>query len=496
MMNSMIRLMAVPLLMGLVALCAAATAASSEDIAEVVAGNSRFALDLYRQLADSSEGNLFMSPYSVSTALAMTYAGARGNTAVQMADVLQFTLPADDLHSAFGELIGQINDPAREGYTLSVANRLWGQRDYPFLPEFLNTVEENYGAGLERLNFIGAPEASRSAINEWVEDQTNDKIRDLLPYGSITSDTRLVLTNAIYFLGDWQYQFDPELTAEGSFFVTPQESITLPMMHQEASLRYGEYEGVQVLELPYNNEELSLVALLPDEIDGLAALEASLTPETLDDYLGQLTTRDVSVRLPKFEMTSEFSLSDTLATLGMTDAFDPASADFSGITGGRDLYISMVVHKAFIQLDEEGTEAAGATGVIAPTGDPNPEFHADHPFCFLIRDNLTDSILFLGRVVEPEASRIDTELTTLVGDLNGDDIVGGDDLDIVRGSWGQSVDPGCLLCGDPSGDGLVGSADLDIVRADWGASAPAVPEPSTFVLLLVGAVFAAFRRRR
>lgn len=482
-------------------LCVSAPAASPEELAAVVAGNNRFALDLYQELAGDSGENLFLSPYSVSTALAMTYAGARGNTAAQMAQTLHFPFSAEEFHPAMGGVICQINDPAREGYTLNVANRLWGQQGYPFLPEFLGTVEDHYSAGLEELDFIGSPEPSRATINQWVEDQTNNKIQNLLPQGSITPDTRLVLTNAIYFLGDWKYQFDPKSTSDAPFFVSPQESITLPLMQRFAELRYGDYDGVQVVELPYQNEELSLVAFLPDDIGGLPAFEAALTPELLDTYLDGLVTDGVSVWLPRFEMTSQFALGGTLSAMGMTDAFDPLAADFSGINGGRDLFISSVVHKAFIQLDEKGTEAAAATGVVVGVTsvdpDPIPEFRADHPFCFLIRDNLTESILFLGRVVAPEASKLEPRSASIAGDLDGDGLVGSDDLDLIRANWGRFVIPGDAASGDADGDGVVGSGDLDVVRFGWGSKAPAsVPEPGTGLVACALAVGLLWRRRR
>lgn len=472
-------------------------AQTSADIAAVVDGNNRFALDFYRQLAGGSEENLFCSPYSVSTALAMTYAGARGNTAAEMAQTLQFPLPAEEFHCAMQGLIHQINDPSREGYSLRVANRLWGQEEYPFLPAFLGTVAENYGAGLEQLDFIHEPEPSRLVINQWVEDQTNNKIKDLLPPGSVSPDTRLVLTNAIYFLGNWQYQFDPELTSDAPFYTAPGESITLPMMHQEQDLRYAKYDGIRVLEFPYNNEELSLVALLPDEIEGLSALEESLTLESLDTYLDGLSETSVSVHLPKFQMTCDLSLRDTLMAMGMTDAFTGA-ADFSGMDGTRSLFISKVIHKALIQLDEEGTEAAAATAVVMEytSADPMPEFRADHPFLFLIRDNITESILFVGRVIEPEASTIDTT-ADLPGDLNDDGAVNSVDLDIVRANWGGSVLVGDMNAGDANGDGTVDSGDLDMVRANWGNDtlpASAVPEPGMWVVL-VGGIGLLIRRR-
>jgi len=379
----------------------------SQDVAAVVGGNNQFAFDLYAELARQEEGNLFFSPYSISTALAMTYAGARGNTAAQMADTLHFTLPPDRLHPAFGTIITDLNDSRREGYKLNVANRLWGQQGYNFVPEFLSTTRDHYGAELAQLDFIGHTEQARQTINYWVEDQTNQKITDLIPPGALSAYTRLVLTNAIYFKGDWKYQFDPALTEEAPFRVAADRQIDVQMMHQKAGLKHANVAGFQMLELPYTGEDLSMLALLPHEPDGLAALEASLTAEGLDQSIDQLVKKDVSVFLPKFEMTCSFGLAPTLATMGMPEAFDPFAADFSGITGGRDLFISAVIHKAFVEVNEKGTEAAAATAVVMGTTSvppPPPVFRADHPFLLLIRDNRTESILFMGRVTEPQTS--------------------------------------------------------------------------------------------
>ena len=487
------------LVAGVLILATTAPAAPPDDVSEVVAGNTQFALDLYQQLAGGSQENLFMSPYSVSTALGMTYAGARGDTATQMAQTLNITLPSDRFHPAMGVIIDQINDPARDTYTLKSVNRLWGQEGYPFLPEFLGTLDAHYGAGLGELDFRTQPGDSRDTINDWVAAQTNDKIQDLLPPGSVTVDTRLVLTNAIYFLADWEQPFDRELTVDAPFHVTPQESLTIPMMRQESYFNYGEVDGVQVLELPYLDGELSFIALLPEQTDGLAALEAGLTADSLDAYMSSLSPTNMDVSLPKFEMTSKFSLCTTLSDLGMTDAFNPYAADFSGINGGYDLFITEVAHKAFIQMDEEGTEAAAATGVVGGvTSIPPPpvEFLADHPFCFFIRDNLTESILFLGRVIEPEASSFVPASASLPGDLDGDGLVNSDDLDIVRSHWGETVTAGDLAAGDASGDGIVDSGDLDIIRAHWGTQATAaVPEPGMTACLLVLAAWACRRRR-
>lgn len=369
----------------------------------VVSGNNQFAFDLYATLADKEDGNLFFSPYSVSTALAMTYAGARGNTATQMAETLHFTLPQADLHPAFGDLIGDLNGRQQDAYQLNTANRLWGQEGYHFVPDFLDVTRESYGAELTRLDFARQTETARLTINQWVEDQTQEKIKDLLVPGVLTEMTRLVLTNAIYFKSDWKHPFDPERTNDAPFWKTPDEQVTVSMMHQVGKLNYAALPSAKILELPYTNDDLSMLLLLPNERGGLAELETQLTAETLNQFIDQMVPKDVSVSMPKFGMTRDVNLSLVLKSMGMPEAFDPGIADFSGMTGDRDLYISDVVHKAFISLDEEGTEAAAATAVVMSGRSGGPrieEFDADHPFLFFIRDNHTQSVLFMGRAAD------------------------------------------------------------------------------------------------
>jgi len=354
------------------------------------------------------EGNLLLSPYSISTALAMTYAGAHGNTAAQMRDVLHFTLDDARLHAAFKQLIESTTPGDEGGYQLSVANALWGQQGYeflPFLPKFLELTQTNYGAGLRQVDFAGAAETARQTINAWVEDETQQKIRDLIAPGVLGSMTRLVLTNAIYFKGDWASQFKESNTADAPFTLASGEETQVPMMHQTAHLRYMETEDFQALALPYVGEDLSRIVFLPRETNGLAAFEEGLTSERLSQWVGQLYKREVQVSLPKFTMTSQFSLAQVLSEMGMADAFDPESADFSGMTGDRDLFVSAVIHKAFVDVNEEGTEAAAATAVVMRVTSAMPAppvvFRADHPFLFLIRDNRSGSILFMGRVMNP-----------------------------------------------------------------------------------------------
>lgn len=381
----------------------------SPDAQSVATANNRFALDIYRELSAAAKpgDNLLVSPFSISTALAMTYAGARGNTAAEMADTLHFSLPQDRLHAAYGELVREL-DVDRAGYDLGIANRLFGMRDYPFKQQFLTVTDQHYGAPLEQLDFYADPEGSRQHINQWVEDQTNNKIKDLLPSGSINGDTRLVLTNAVYFNGDWKYKFDKNFTQEKTFYRSPGSESLVPMMHQQEFLPYAERPDFQLLELPYAGDDLSMVLLLPREYDGLAALEASLTNEGLDAALADLRREQVQLRLPKFTFDASFSLSNTLQSMGISDAFNGFAADFTGMTDAEPLHISSVLHKAFIDVNEEGTEAAAATAVIMTTttaiiGPPPPPkvFRADHPFLFALRDRHSGSLLFMGRVNDP-----------------------------------------------------------------------------------------------
>jgi serpin B len=374
------------------------------DRAAVVKGNTQFALELYAKLRQQ-EGNLFLSPYSISTALAMTYGGARGQTADEMARTLHFDLPGEKLHPAFGALLQEVNGPGdkKRGYQLTTANALWGQKGYPFHADFLKLNKDSYGAGLNDVDFIGNTEMARQTINTWVEKQTHDKIKDLLKEGVLTRDTRMVLTNAIYFKGDWFSQFKKDATRDESFFVTADKQVKAPLMHQKGQFNYHETDSFQALELPYVGKELSMVVLLPKKKDGLGELEKSLSVASLGDTLRGLRLSEVVVTLPKFKVTAEFSLRKTLSELGMATAFG-AGADFSGIASKEGLKLADVVHKAFVDVNEEGTEAAAATAVIleAKSKKVIPEFRADHPFLFLIRDMRSDSILFLGRLVEPQ----------------------------------------------------------------------------------------------
>ena len=372
--------------------------------AEAVKGNNAFALGLYGQLR-SQPGNLFFSPESISTAFAMAYAGARGQTATSMAHVFHFTLPPDQLHPAMGKLLFQMNEKS-PNYQLSVANALWAQQNQNFQQDYLKLVEANYAAGFHQVNFLLAPETARTTINQWIEAQTNNKIQNLVPPGTITPLTRLVLTNAIYFKGDWLDPFDKSATAVADFHVSPVQIVKAPLMHQTGSFNFLDGGTFQALELPYKGNALSMVVLLPNDVAGLSALEHSLSADALTGWIARLRSAPrVIVTLPRFTMTQQFELSRTLAAMGMPQAFNSA-ADFSGMDGTRDFSISAAIHKAFIDVNETGTEAAAATSIImratAMRVEPPPiVFNANHPFLFLILDTRSGSILFFGRVVDP-----------------------------------------------------------------------------------------------
>jgi len=378
------------------------------DLAALVDGNGAFAFDLYRTLQEA-DGNLFYSPYCISQALAMTYAGARGETGQQMADTLHFALSQDNLHPAFNGLDIELSKRGEgaegkdeEGFRLHIVNSIWGQQDFRFLAEFLDVLAENYGAGLRVLDFVNAPEESRITINDWVSEQTEGRIEDLIPEGVIDDLTRLVLTNAIYFNAAWQFPFEEDATADGTFYLLDGGEVVVPMMSQTESFGYYEGEDYQAVEMLYDGQELSMVIILP--ADGqFETFESAIDYQVIKGIISNLENQQVNLTMPKFEFESEFSLKKALTAMGMPVAFSP-DADFSGMTGNRDLFIDNVLHKAFVSVDEAGTEAAAATAVVMTlTALPPPpiEVTVDRPFIFLIRDIETGAILFAGRVMNP-----------------------------------------------------------------------------------------------
>lgn len=389
---------------------AVAESNASAEAKAAAASTQRFGLALYERLAPT-KGNLFFSPSSISTCLAMAYGGARGPTAEEMAKTLCFST-GPGLHEGFRDLMALLPQPTRPGKDapiLNVANALWCQDGFPLADDYLKLTQSCYAAGLKRLDITGNPDQARRTINLWVEQQTKDRIKELLKPGTVTPDTRLVLTNAIYMKATWQRQFRAEATTTGDFFVAPDRPTPTKLMWQTSHFAYHETDQVQLVELPYEGDDLSMVVVLPRRKDGLPAVEKTLTsqPDWLGDQLKKLKMAKVNLVLPKFQSTSSFDLTGTLKAMGMNKAFVPMGADFSGMTSAEPLYIGLVVHQAFVAVDEKGTEAAAATatsmraGSAAPPPETIYEFRADHPFVYLIRDRRTGALLFLGRLSEP-----------------------------------------------------------------------------------------------
>ncbi len=369
------------------------SAATSEKVGLVVSANNQFAFELFSRLGND---NVFFSPYSISTALAMTYEGAKGKTAEEMQSVFHF--PEESVRRpAFAKIYNDLNRKDKK-YALNTANALWAQKDFSFLPDYMGVVERYYGGKVTNLDFANAAEQSRVAINDWVEEQTNDKIKDLLPASPpvINPLTRLVLTNAIYFKGDWLFQFDKRKTQEADFKVSQDKVVKVQMMGlSDKEFNYADMGDLQAVELPYSGKELSMLVLLPDDINSF-----NLSPEYLKMLKNNMYKTEISVFLPRFKLETKYFLKDKLMELGMPTAFS-MDADFSGMTGTDDLFISSVIHQAFVEVNEEGTEAAAATAVIMELKAAMPTmFRADHPFIFLIQDK-NGNILFMGRVVDP-----------------------------------------------------------------------------------------------
>jgi len=386
--------------------------AAPVELYELVAGDNAFAFDLY-QAVRTSDGNLFYSPYSISLALAMTYAGARGETASQMADVLHYSLPNDRLHSAFNALdLDLARRPEQaadvdkdQRFELNIVNSLWGQTGWPFLPEYLDLLALNYGAGMRLVDFQNAPESARRQINEWVSDKTNKRIKDIIPPGVLDPSTRLALANAIYFKATWEYEFDPNETSDEPFHLLDGETVSVPMMGMETgrNFAYASGNGWQAVALPYKGGLTEMVIIVPDA-GNFEAFESTLTADRYDEILSALEPKKVILSMPKFTFETRYGLSDTLIQMGMQDAFDPSLADFSGMDGQRILFIGDALHEAFVAVDEKGTEAAAATVVIMGMGAMMPEgivLTIDRPLLFFIRDVPTGTILFMGRVVDP-----------------------------------------------------------------------------------------------
>jgi len=385
----------------------------------LVASNTAFALNLYGQLA-TNQGNLFFSPYSISTCLAMTYAGARGETAAQMTQVMGFGTNQPQFASLFGELQAELEAIQQtNALELNTANALWTQEGFPFLPAFLETATNQYQASINQVDFRTEADAATQDINNWVAQETRNKIQNMVPSGAITPYTRLVLVNAIYFLGAWTQAFAASNTLTQPFYLTSNSQVQVPLMYQPDPIFHGDVgmafnymsgSNFQAIELPYASNQASMVILLPTQVEGCRQLEQQLCPAFLSGVLAQMNPQFLDVFLPRFAVESSFELTGTLGEMGMPDAFVPGAADFSGIDGTNDLYISHVLHKAWGAVNEAGTEAAAATvGIIGILAMPMPlVFRADHPFIFFIRDTQSGSLLFLGRVADPSQSVANT----------------------------------------------------------------------------------------
>ena len=373
-----------------------------------VKGNNQFAIELYKQLTQDKNTNFFVSPYSISSALAMTYAGAKGKTAEEMAKVLHFA--PHQLNQDYKMLADHLKTLNRKGLELKVANALWGEKTQRFLPDYLSLNQKYYQSKLENLDFKKQPEQSRLIINKWVEGKTNKKIKNLIPKGLIDARTRLVLTNAIYFKGDWQYTFKKNQTKRMPFIAGKQRFPAIKFMGMQRSFRYTAGKDFQAIELPYKDNKMSMVVILPAHKNGLAALEKKFSATMYQQLIKQMFYTKVKLSLPRFKMTVATNLNKSLQDLGIKTAFGDG-ADFRGMTKRPVLQISDIVHKAFVEVNEKGTEAAAATAVImrAKTSSierPKPPkiFKADHPFMFIIKDNKTNSILFMGKLENPKAT--------------------------------------------------------------------------------------------
>lgn len=379
------------------------TGSTEQGIKEVIETNNKFTFDLYSELGKSESGNIFYSPYSISAALAMTYEGAKGQTSKEMKSVFHFP-ESNILRPNFAAIYNDINKE-NDQYQLKTGNALWVQQDYPFLEDYMSRVEKYYGGKAANVDFVNETEKTRQTINSFIEAQTNGKIKDLIPDGALNALTRLVLTNAIYFKGTWQWQFDESKTQEQDFKITSTDIVQTPMMRmtpKKTTFNYAQLDDLQILELSYKGDKISMLVLLPRE--DLKSIEKNLTLEKLNEYKSEMAeTKLDSIIIPKFEFDTKYFMKETLVNMGMPTAFTEV-ADFSGMTGMRDLFIDFVIHQAYVKVDEEGTEAAAATAVgMALTAMPEQtiDFIADHPFIFVIQDKANSNILFLGRVVDP-----------------------------------------------------------------------------------------------
>lgn len=385
--------------------CEATLATPSAGALDVADSSDAFGWDLYQSIADAQDGNLFFSPFSITAALSMTYAGAAGETAEEMADVLYVSSDDESYHSGYGELIRTIlPQPEDCAVELSIANRLFGQEGFPWLTPFLDITANDYGAPLEDIDFGADPEQARAYINDWVAEQTADRITDLLPPGILTADTVMVLTNAIYFKANWMEAFKESQTLDGVFSLADGSTVTTPLMYRSGEANLARVGNVSALELPYDGGLQSMVVLLPDDTSALPELEAGLSNDFVDEVMdAMVAVPDAEVLLPRFSIDARVDLKQRLVELGMPTAFQKGAANLTNMAGpeAANLFILDALHRAFIEVNEAGSEAAAATAVVVNNESAGPGFYANHPFVFLIRDNATGAVLFLGRVSDP-----------------------------------------------------------------------------------------------
>jgi len=372
---------------------------TAEKLGSLVDSLNRFSFDFYQKISENKENNIFFSPYSIFVALSMAYEGAHGNTATQMYNILNFLQNDSETQGSFGKIYNLLNQK-QTGYKISTANAFWIQQNYPFLPEYINLLQNYYMAEANELDFSKNVEAA-GIINAWIENQTNGKIKDMIDPGALSEFTRLVLTNAIYFKGLWENPFDPKYTIKSDFNVDSSETVEVDMMSlSDCTFNYTETDELQILKLPYKDNDLSMLVILPKEND-ISIVDSSLNDLNIQDWNSGLQEIKINIDIPKFKFKTEYNLNNILTKMGMIDAFSDIDADFSGMDGTKSLFISDVLHKAFVEVNEEGTEAAAATAVILTTSVVTTTFNADHPFVFLIQHESTGAILFMGKIMNP-----------------------------------------------------------------------------------------------
>jgi serpin B len=395
---------------------AAPARSQGDDMTMLVAGNNAFAFDFYRQAAGQGDANLIFSPFSISQAFGMLWAAARADTAQQIADTMHYSLAQDELHPAFATLLSDLSeretaggDGEGERLQLNIANALWAQQDFPFREAYIDLVRESYDGGLFLADFVGTPDQAREDINAWIEDETKEKIQDMLAPGAVGTDTRMVLVNAIYFNGAWLHPFEEFATQDDTFTLLDGSTVTVPMMSQQESLGYMQGEGFQAVELPYFGGDVAMLIVLPDA-GQFEAVRSGLDADQFDAIREALASETVQLTMPRWEFESSLDLKTALAAMGMGDVFDRDRADLSGMFDpaavGENLLVSAALHKAYIGVDEAGTEAAAATAIIvgvtsAPVQVELIELRLDRPFIYTIVDRQTGSILFLGQVMNP-----------------------------------------------------------------------------------------------